>query len=534
MFLHVVNSLPDAVLVVTDENGDDRIEWANDAAGKLLSTRPEQLTQTPLTELMHQADVARVRSRLQLKNAEPFRADFVRPHDGSSIIVDARVTTQQERFEGLYLLSAREVRAAGQLEHLLADLQTAVLGADPRAIADGRALVRALDPVFRARRWSGSLWEVGDDAAVMRHVISGWGMGREAWRYAQSLVGQPVPYAQIPVLREVVKNGRGVFFDDVEQVMGNIAEQKPGDATLAERVAGSLRARRLSRGAWAPVVTRRGVTHVLTVVGVGMTEADFAAALLIANQIGAWMTMSELSAKIAHDEHQTALAEMSSVVAHEIRAPALILETTARRLEQQVAGDTRLEPSISLLRRQIATLDGVVGRLLEHGKQLAELREPAPVSRAIERALAELEITPAQDRVEVAVPSPAPVVRADPILLAHAIAELVQNALEHAPPGGRVRIKVEGYASPDGEEARIMVQNDGGGVDPHVAAHMFEPFFSTKGKSGLGLAVARRVAAALRGRLELDRSEGGASMSLWVPIEPRLLSAPRASLAETS
>lgn len=521
MFINVVNSLPDAVLVVTDEGGSDRVEWANDAAAKLLSARPDDLVQLPLGRLMGETGIARVRARLEHRNAEPFRADLMRLRDGSQILVDARVTREPDRFEGLYLVSAREVRAAGRMEQLLAELQHAVIGTGPRAIVDGRALVRALDPVFRARRWSGALWEAGPEAATMRQLISGWGMGREAWRFAQSLIDQPVPYAALPVLEQVVQTGRGVFFDDADRIVGGMASSREADPDLAERVAGSLRARRMSRGAWAPIVTRRGVTHALSIVGVNMTEADFAAALLIANQIGAWMTMSELSAKIAHDEHQAALAEMASVVAHEIRAPAMILESTARRLEQQVAGDTRLEPSVGLLRRQIAALDGLVGRLLDHGRRLGELSEPAPVSRAVERALAELEIAPGGHRIDVELPSPCPIVRADPILLAHAIAELVQNALEHAPAGGPVRLRVEVHPSREGEEARISVENEGG-VEPHVAAHMFEPFFSTKGKSGLGLAVARRVAAALHGRLDLDPGVERASVSLWLPIEPHL------------
>jgi signal transduction histidine kinase len=530
MFLHVVNSLPDAVLVVTDQGGDgDRIEWANAAAARLLSVRPDDLVRVPLTKLMPQADVARVRSRLRLHNAEPFRADFLRQRDHAPIVVDARVTKQRDRFEGLYFLAAREVRTSGQLEELLAELQSAVLSADPRALADGRAIVRALDPVFRARRWSGSLWEACPDAAVLRHVISGWGLGRESWRHAQSLVGQPVPYDQVPVLAEVVRSGRGVFFDDVEHAPDRPSEHPRSPSSLAERVAGSLRARRLSRGAWAPVQTRKGVAHVLTVVGVGMTEADFAAVLLIANQIGAWMTMSELSAKVAHDEHHAALAEMSSIVAHEMRSPALILDHTARRLEQQVAGDTRLEPKIALLRQQVARLDGLLEHLLEHGRSLAALRGPAPISRAIERALAELDA--GLDRVEVELPSPAPIICANPSLLAHAIAELVQNALDHAPPEGRVRLSVETHACPDGQEARVRIHNDGEPVDPRVAARMFEAFFSTGDRRGLGLAIARRVASALGGRLEHDRTRDGASLSLWLPIEPRLLSAHAAALA---
>lgn len=534
MFIDVVNSLPDAVLVLTDEGGEDRVAWANRAAGKLLHTDARTLLEAPLSALMAEQDVSRVHARLKLRNTAPFRADFLSPGSRVPILVDARVTFEDERFDNLYLLSAREVRIAGRLDELLADLQRAVLEADPRSLADGRALVRALDPVFRARRWSGSLWEAHARHAVLRHIISGWGMGREAWQYAQSLLGQPVPYEHAPVLGQVVSSGRGVFFDDVERVVGEGAARHEGDPSLADRVAGALRARRLSRGAWAPVHTRRGVTHVLTVVGVDMSEADFAAVLLIANQIGAWLSMSELSARLAHEEQRAALAEMSSVVAHEMRAPALILDNTARRLERQISGDTRLEPTVALLRRQIGALDSLVAHLIDHARSLAELRMPSSVSRAIDRALAELGVSSGRDPIDVQLPSPPPIVRAEPLLLAHALVHLVDNALQHCLPGSRVRITVETHPSPDvGEEARIAVSNHGVALPAPVASRMFEPFFSTTGRPGLGLPIARRVATALGGRLELERGEDEVTLSLWLPVEARRLAA-RTPLAMAS
>lgn len=530
MFLDVVNSLPDALLLVTDAGESGRIEWANPAAGRLLACDAETLVGTPLLELMAPSDAERVRARVARGNSEPFRLDLVRRSDARSLPVSARVAAQGDRFSSMYSIVAREVAEAARFEDLLTELGSVVLGAETTAIADTRSLVRALEPIFRSRRWSGSLWETREDCAILRHVISGWSMGRDAWRCAQHLIGQPVGYAQVPLLGQVRSRARGVFVDGGAPGEHNDCSP-PSDhpALLAERLASSLSARRLTRGAWAPVSTRRGVGYVLGVVGPDMTESDFPAVLLVANQIGGWITMSELGARIAHDEHHAALAEMASVVAHELRAPALILDSTTRRLEQTVAGDTRLEPSVALLRKQIAALDDLVESLLAHGKSLARLRRPAPVSRAIERALAELELPEGAPPVDVELPSPAPIVRADPILLAHAIAELVENALAHAPPKGRVRIAVEVHASPDGEQTRIAVSHDGPPVDPEIAARMFEPYFSTTGRPGLGLSVARRVVAALHGRLEHDRDTRGASMSLWLPTELRLIqSSPRA------
>jgi hypothetical protein len=180
MFLDVVNSLPDAVLLVADADGKSRVEWANPAAGRLLGCDAEALIGVVTAELMTPTDTERVRGRLARGNAEPFRMDLLRRSDARSLPVDARVAAQGDRFSSMYSIVAREVREAAHFEDLLAELGALVLGAESTAIADTRALVRGLEPIFRSRRWSGSLWETSEDSAVLRHVISGWSMGRDA------------------------------------------------------------------------------------------------------------------------------------------------------------------------------------------------------------------------------------------------------------------------------------------------------------------------------------------------------------------
>jgi signal transduction histidine kinase len=105
---------------------------------------------------------------------------------------------------------------------------------------------------------------------------------------------------------------------------------------------------------------------------------------------------------------------------------------------------------------------------------------------------------------------------ADPAQLEQVIVNLLLNALEAMPEGGKLAVRTG--ADPDGM-VRIEVADSGKGVPPENRERIFEPFFTTKGKgTGLGLAISRQLIEQQGGTLRVaDNPGGGAVFTVRIP-----------------
>lgn len=124
---------------------------------------------------------------------------------------------------------------------------------------------------------------------------------------------------------------------------------------------------------------------------------------------------------------------------------------------------------------------------------------------------------------EVNLPESIPVVQADPLRLNQVIGNLVSNAIKFTSSGGTVTVE----AGEDDLQIWIRISDTGPGISPDVQEKMFEPFVrGGQGRRfpqgmGLGLSIARELAEAHGGRLELESEAGlGSKFTVWLPLHP--------------
>jgi signal transduction histidine kinase len=206
------------------------------------------------------------------------------------------------------------------------------------------------------------------------------------------------------------------------------------------------------------------------------------------------------------------MSEMAAGAAHEINNPLAIISGRA----QQLAADENIAARKETLRtiiQQASRISDIIADLRLFARPPApkfQTIDPAAIARQV-AAEFEPKLADGSPQLRLEVPAQTAAIRVDPEQVAGAMKEVVQNALE-ACAGGRganVTIAVEG-SGPE-TAVRLVVADDGPGMDPQVRARAFDPFFcghEAGRHRGLGLPKAYRAVEANGGQMALESAPG--------------------------
>jgi two-component system sensor histidine kinase HydH len=213
-------------------------------------------------------------------------------------------------------------------------------------------------------------------------------------------------------------------------------------------------------------------------------------------------------------EQLAAVGHLAAGVAHEIRNPLTGIKFLVEAALRPAKPTPLTAEDLALIRQEIVRIERTVQGLLDFARtppavrQRHDLRTIATEAVAVARGRAEAK--PVTLRAVLPDdPVPADVDRDQLIAL---LTNLVYNAIDAAPPGGEVDVRV-------GAGPVVEVTDTGTGIDPKVADRLFQPFATTKATgTGLGLTIARRIARDHGGTLTADnRPGGGARFTLTLP-----------------
>lgn len=219
-----------------------------------------------------------------------------------------------------------------------------------------------------------------------------------------------------------------------------------------------------------------------------------------------------------------AMGELASTVAHEIRNPLNAIAMGARRLQREFApaageGDAEAAEQRELL----AVVVGEAQRIDRIVREFVDFARPAPLARratdvrALTLSIGEAARAQAEARglaFEVAADA-AGDADLDPDRLREALGNLLRNAIEATPAGGRVRLA----ARDDGARVAWEVADSGPGISDDVRGRIFDLYFTTKADgTGVGLALTHQVVTAHDGTIEVDSAPGaGTRMTVRLP-----------------
>jgi signal transduction histidine kinase len=214
-------------------------------------------------------------------------------------------------------------------------------------------------------------------------------------------------------------------------------------------------------------------------------------------------------------ERLAAVGRLSAGLAHEIRNPLMAMRLKA---ENALASDdpARARTSLQSVLVQITRLEGLLRNLLSttHRQQLdrrhADLRAFLAARADHHKDLADkADVTLQGDHNSDPI-----VVSYDETELTRAVDNLIINAIEASPPGGKVSLS----ATEKQYSALLRIQDDGTGVDEAVASRLFEPFVTNRANgTGLGLAIVREIVQAHGGAVRYIPLDKGSAFEIELP-----------------
>jgi signal transduction histidine kinase len=211
----------------------------------------------------------------------------------------------------------------------------------------------------------------------------------------------------------------------------------------------------------------------------------------------------------------TALGEIAAGLAHEIRHPLASIGGALEIIEARAAEDSPEAEFSRLAKTELQRLDRLVMEFLRYARpHEPELRQ-VPLGDIVDRvaALVQVEADRRSVTLEVERPGALPPASVDPQQIEQVLLNVVLNAIQASPSGGRVIVR-ESLEEPD---VLIDVIDEGPGVSNDHLARIFSPFFTTKEKgTGLGLAIAHRIVTAHAG--SIATVDGGARRGGWFCI----------------
>lgn len=243
-------------------------------------------------------------------------------------------------------------------------------------------------------------------------------------------------------------------------------------------------------------------------------------------------------ARMSQAARLEALGTLAAGIAHDFNNAVAGIMGFVELILKDVPPDTQLERDLFQIAKIATNVQHLTGQLLAFSR-----REPAQsavvdldsvvadASRVLDRV--------AGDRIEVVFKhgKESCFVEVNPSLLEHVVLNLIVNARDAMPEGGRITVSTEVVSLPGEEDsvgdvprfrkfARLSVSDTGCGIDPSIQERIFEPFFSTKGGkgTGLGLSTVYGTVIQAKGRIEVDSMPGaGATFHVLFPITHRPL-----------
>ena len=274
------------------------------------------------------------------------------------------------------------------------------------------------------------------------------------------------------------------------------------------------------------LTTRAGEQRTANIAVAPLLSRDFVS-------VGRIVLVDDITERVSLEAQLTQADKLSSIgllaagVAHEINTPLAVISSYAQMLSKQLHGDARLGPVMDKITQQSFRAAEIANGLLNFSRtSTTEFRETS-LNQVIRDTLSLLEhqFKTAQIVVDLDLAEELPPIHGNPGKLQQVFLNLLLNAKEAMPGGGRLRVAT--LADERLSHVAALVADSGSGIAPEHLKRIYDPFFTTKTMprpgdrrgTGLGLSVSYGIIQEHAGKIHVESAVGaGTTFHLEFPL----------------
>ena len=224
--------------------------------------------------------------------------------------------------------------------------------------------------------------------------------------------------------------------------------------------------------------------------------------------------------EMSQKERLSSLGRLSTVIAHEVRNPLMIIKAALHTLRRDDLSAPALREAAADIDEEVARLNRLVNEVLDFARPIQFELAPLDVNQLCRECVAAATATPGAP-IDTDLAAALPGITSDGERLRVALVNLLLNARQavtsREPAGLPVRLTTRG----NDREVIISVHDEGVGIPPKDLPRVFDPYFTTKrGGTGLGLPIAKNIVEGLGGTITVRSEPGlGTDIHLQLPVD---------------
>lgn len=230
--------------------------------------------------------------------------------------------------------------------------------------------------------------------------------------------------------------------------------------------------------------------------------------------------LKQMQERLMRQEKLAILGQLAGGVAHELRNPLGAVKNAAYFLNMVLEKpEPEVKESLQILEREVGTSERIISSLLDFARPKSPTRRKVDINSVIQETLSRINL-PQNINVVNQLQNAVPTILADPDQLKQVFTNIILNAIQSMPEGGKLVVKSE-VANP--EWLTVSFTDTGVGMPKDSLPKIFEPLFTTKAKGiGLGLAVTKTLIEGQGGTIQVQSKVGkGSTFTVKLPISKK-------------